>query len=77
MEKNFSDFQIIIQSNANIKTYDIDLVLVALHIETNMSSCLLIEQDKLKEKGKHYLCDKIDELIIVLKKELHYVDHLE
>jgi hypothetical protein len=77
MEKNFTDFQILIQQHANISTYDVDLILFSLHIETNMSAGIILEDEKLKDKGKEYLLNKIDELIIMLKKDLGYVDHLE
>lgn len=77
MEKDFSDFQFIIQPSLNDKSDVIILILVALHIETNINTNALIDGEKLRKFGQGYLFGLMQELTLILKTKLGYTDHLE
>jgi hypothetical protein len=77
MEKDFSAFQFIIQPSLHDNSDIINLILVVLHIETDINTNALIDANKLKQFGMGYLFGLMQELVHILKTKLGYVDHLE
>lgn len=69
LEKDFNGFQIqIVPTN---------LILVVLHIETNIYTDAQICTKNLQEFGAVYLLKLMEELVCLLKKRIGYTHHLE
>ena len=77
MEKDFYDFQFFIQPSFNEENDTIDMVLAVHHIETDINTNAVIDQNELRLYGTGYIFGLMQDLIIILKKKLGYTSHLE
>jgi hypothetical protein len=77
MEKDFYDFQFFIQPSFNEENDTIDMVIAVHHIETDINTNAVMDQEKLRLYGTGYIFGLMQELAMILKKKLGYTSHLE
>ena len=77
MEKDFSEFQFMIQPSFNEENDTIDMILPVHHIETDINTNATIDQSQIRLLGTGYIFGLMQDLIMILKKKLGYTSHLE